>query len=140
MKKALQVFTALLIFALTGYSFAGPRITFTELITDAENDSKLVSAAHQLAAQKNLPVTILTADKVMLDAKGIENGKVVYSVVTNPADIYHNSFTVFFEEAESRFDLSASLLIYPNGNVTDNTNGLYRYQLDNNTRGLENFC
>jgi len=139
MKKALQVFTALLIFALTGYSFAVPKITFTELITAAENDAKIVSSAYELAAQKNLPVTILTSDKVMIDAKGIENGNVVYSVITNPADIYDNSFTVFFEEAESRFDLSASLLIYPNGNVTDNTKGLYRYQLDNNTRGLEKF-
>ncbi|MBK8981466.1 MAG: T9SS type A sorting domain-containing protein [Ignavibacteria bacterium] len=139
MKKALHVFTAVFIFTLTGSLFAGPKMTFTELITAAEKDANLVSSAHHLASQKNLPVTILTADKVMIDAKGIENGNVVYSVITNPADIYDNSFTVFFEEAEKRFDFSASLIIYPNGNITDNTNGLYRYELEQSTRGIEKF-
>ena len=127
MKKTLKIFTAALFFAFTGNSFAGPKITFTELIIAAEKDAKLTAAAHQLAAQKNLPVTILTADKVTIDARGIENGNVVYTVITNPADIYDNSFTLFFEEAVKGYDLSASLLIYPNGNVIDNTNGLYRY-------------
>ncbi|HAY34279.1 MAG TPA: T9SS type A sorting domain-containing protein [Ignavibacteria bacterium] len=139
MKKTLKIFTAALFFAFTGNSFAGPKITFTELIIAAEKDAKLTAAAHQLAAQKNLPVTILTADKVTIDARGIENGNVVYTVITNPADIYDNSFTLFFEEAVKGYDLSASLLIYPNGNVIDNTNGLYRYQLDQSARGLEKF-
>ena len=117
MKPKLLFTLALFILSLSSVSFAGPKISFTELITNAERDAHSVISAKQFAIQNNLPVTILTKNKTVIQALGIENSKVVYSVITNPAEIYSGSYVMFFDEIEKNFDLSTSRIIYSKNKI-----------------------
>ncbi|MBS1516938.1 MAG: T9SS type A sorting domain-containing protein [Bacteroidetes bacterium] len=139
MKKTLLSAVIFLLIVSGGNSFSKPDISFTELVTRAELNPGLMFAAEKLAAKKNIPAAVFTRDNVIIEAKGIENGKVVYSVITNPADIYNGSYTLFFDEIQKNFDLSTSYLIFSKNNVQDHTGGHYSYSLSQNSFGLNKF-
>ncbi|MFZ1320593.1 MAG: T9SS type A sorting domain-containing protein [Ignavibacteria bacterium] len=135
MKPKLLFTLALFILSLSSVSFAGPKISFTELITNAERDAHSVISAKQFAIQNNLPVTILTKNKTVIQALGIENSKVVYSVITNPAEIYSGSYVMFFDEIEKNFDLSTSRIIYSKNKIIDNSGDTYKIILNPEVSG-----
>ena len=135
MKPKLLFTLALLLLSFSSVSFAGPKISFTELITNAERDAQSFISAKQLAMQYHLPVTILTKNKTVINAIGIEDGKVVYSVITNSADIYSQSYVMFFDEIEKNFDLSTSLIIYSKNNIVDNSGDTYKIILNPEVSG-----
>ncbi len=105
--------------------FSSPKTGFKELLENAERDVHVYMDARNTAMHQGLPVNILTANRVMIDAKGIENGKVVYAVLTDLADIYNGAYTAFYEEITAKFDLGSSKITYGNGIVVDNTGGMY---------------
>ena len=106
---------------------ASPKISFEELVVAAEQNSQLVNEAHAVALVQNLPVTIMTSGGVIIDAKGVESGKVVYAVITDKADVFNFGYTAFYEEVILVIDISSSLIRYADGSVTDNTGGKYDY-------------
>ena len=120
MKKAL-----LLLFILSGTLNASPRMTFNEALFQGEMFPEKVIQAREEAIRQELPLNILTSDRIMCDVKAIEDGKIVYSVFTNLANVYDGGYTAFCEEVASRYNLSASRLDYGNGNIIDNTGGMY---------------
>lgn len=81
--------------------------------------------AEQLAGSLGLPVRIYTNDYIFIEAKDIEEGQVVYTVIVDRYRIFDNAYTAFYNEVESAFDLSRARIEYGNGTVIDNTNGLY---------------
>lgn len=123
MKKI--ILALLMLTALYPAILAAPRITFNDLLNNAEQNPVIWRNARNEAIRQNLPVNILTHDRVMIDAKGIEDGKVVYAVITNFADIYNGAYTLYYDEVITRFDLGLSRIDYGNGNVVDNTGGIY---------------
>jgi len=129
MRKIFLQFAAFLLITINAYS--KPSIGFEELLMQSENNPRLVLAARNLAAGKNIPVNILTLNKVMYDVKGIENGKVVYAVFKNLADVYNGGYCAFYEDVVKETDFSKCRLDYGNGNITDNTGGMYNPVISN---------
>ncbi|MCX7878852.1 MAG: T9SS type A sorting domain-containing protein [Ignavibacteria bacterium] len=104
---------------------SSPYVSFTELLIRSELNPQLVRQARELAIRQALPVNILTSDRVMIDAKGIENGKVVYAVFTNMLDVYDGGYTAFFEDISAKYNLYTARIDYGNKRVIDNTGGMY---------------
>lgn len=129
--------TSLLLF-ITSFSIASPRISFKDLLAAAEEKPELQQIARTEAIKMGLPVNIITSNRIMLDAKGIEDGKVVYAVITNLLDVYDGAYTVFYEEAAAQFYFSNARIDYGNGNITDNTGGLFNPVLSSRS-GLTRF-
>ena len=50
------------------------------------------------AGKQNLPVSVYIPGKVFIEAKDVEHGKVVYSVITNFARPEIGGFTAFYED------------------------------------------
>lgn len=121
--KPIKLIPFLIIISATLLS--SPRISFNQLLTQAELDPQSLREARQLAISQGLPVNILTVNRVMIDAKGMENGKVVYAVFTNLLNIYDGGYTAFYDHISVRYNLYTSRIDYGNGNVIDNTGGMY---------------
>jgi len=102
---------------------AKPRIGFAELMEIAEQNSQLQKSARDLAAVLNQPYSIKTTEGILIDAKAIENGKVVYAVITNVVDVYKGGYTAYYEDITSLYNNRNSKLYYGNGVVVDNTGG-----------------
>ena len=123
MKRTIIFLLALLI--QSSVLISSPRIGFKDLLEKAERDVQVYRDTRNTATQQGLPVNILTAERVMIDAKGVEDGKIVYAVITDFADVFNGAYTAFYEEVTARFDLGSSKITYGNGTVVDNTGGMY---------------
>lgn len=129
------LFTIIFLVSVVNASHSVPCISFEELLEQSELHPDKVTAARKIALSKHLPVNILTLNKTMYDAKGMEDGKVVYAVFTDLADVYKGGYCAFYEDVEFNVDLSTSRVDYVNGNITDNTVGLYNPQLSDYSVG-----
>lgn len=105
--------------------FASPGISFQDLLMQAELNPKVQLEARRLAIAKGQAVNILSTSKIMIDAKAIENGKVVYAVFTDLLDVYNGGYTAYYEEALRIIDPASSRFDYGNGRVVDNTGGYF---------------
>lgn len=124
MRKILSL-SIIFLFTALYTSFSSPKITFSELLTKAELNPQVQRDARTIAVNKRQPVNVLTTDWVMMDAKFIEDGKVVYAVFKNLYDVYNGGYTAFWEEIVRDFDLQTARLDFGNGNITDNTGGMF---------------
>jgi hypothetical protein len=123
--RKLFIFALFLLFLVTGSSFAAPKITFQELLEKAETTPSILKTTKDLCVSLNLPFEIYTNQKVIIAAKGIEDGKVVYAVFKNAARIYDGAEVLFYDAVIQNYDLASSKIVYGDGTIVDNTNGLY---------------
>ena len=101
--------------------FSQPKISFSDLMIKTELNPKLIANARIEAGKANLPISIYIPNKAFIEAKDIENGKVVYSVITNFAHPEEGGYTAFFDEVSEKFDLSKARIHYSNGSMIDNS-------------------
>lgn len=120
MKKLFLTFLVLLL-CFTEFLFAQPKSNFEDISIKNEINPSLLLPVFQLAESLNLPVEIYIPNTVMCRASGIENGKIIYSVITDFTNPYNGAFCAFYDEILNSFDLSRARIIYANGRSTDNT-------------------
>jgi len=92
-----------------------PLISFKELMLNAETDYSNVMLAREITGQRNIPHSIYLPEGVFIEAQGVENGEVVYAIFNNLAKPFNNGETAFFNEIESRFDLSSARFHFTKG-------------------------
>ncbi len=97
----LSVVVAFILMEATGV--AGTRISFEELVLRNEQSPQLGFEAKELAARLGLPKTAYLANGVLVDALGIEDGRPVYSVITNAAHPFDGGMAMFFEDVQDAF-------------------------------------
>lgn len=122
MNKSL-IYIITVFFSLTLNLHAKPKISFNELLIKAEKDRQTQFDARILAFVNNQPYSIKTINGILIDAKTIEDGKVVYAVITNTADVYNGSYTAFFEEILHLFNEKNSKQYFYGGIKKDFTGG-----------------
>ena len=87
----MKKFFLILCFVYTAFQSsanASPRISFEDLLIQSELNPQNVLQARETAIRQGIPVSIMTSDRIMIDAKYVEDGRPVYAVYTNFADIY----------------------------------------------------
>lgn len=104
---------------------AAPRISFSELLMQAELNAKAVNDSRNFAISNGLAVNILSKSGIMIDAKGIEDGKVVYAVFKDMLDVYNGGYTAYYEDALKAIDPVNSRFDYGYGRIIDNTGGYF---------------
>jgi len=82
------------------------RVTYHDLTIAAEENPQLVMDARKLADKQGLPHTIYTDNGIFIEARGIQNDKVVYGVVTDLNDAMGSGSVAFWENIQNIFDLS----------------------------------
>jgi len=121
MKIFTVLFSLLFLFQLNAQDY--PKISFIDLTVLAEQNPHHIIDAKALADKLGLPHTIYTADGKFIEAKGIENNKVVYSVINNVANLQSNASVSFWSEIQQTVDLTKSRVHYLKQETTNPTLG-----------------
>ncbi len=95
----------------------------------SEEDYNMVVEARELTALQNIPHTVYLEEGVFVEARSVENGKVVYAVIQNILDIYDGGYTAFWNQIDSQYDLSIARQHFANGETINPTVG-YPAQYD----------
>ena len=91
--------------------------------------------AKQQAAANNMPLSVLLPGNIKIDVMGLEDGKIVYSVITNFAHPTIGARMMFYDELITNYDLSKGYIYYGNGIIIDNTHGLFDPQISERGTG-----
>jgi len=110
---------------MAAIGFTAPIEDFNTVYTRAETNPAIQKQAEQLASTLGHPLRIYTNDYKFIEAKGVENGQVVYTVIVDRYNVYNEAYTAFYNDVVSTFDLTKSRIDYGKGNVVDNTGGMY---------------
>ncbi len=128
MKNFSLLFLLVLIISnLQSFPQENPRIDFQSLLEISEEDYSNVIEARKLAAMQNIPHTIYTKEGVFIEARAIEDGKIVYAVYQNIVNVFEGGTTAYWEQISSQFDLTHARQHFANG-VTVNPNVGYPTQ------------
>lgn len=116
---------ALTLFFISG-SFAdqAPQGKFEDLLTELERNPQIQNEIDRLAISNNLPVEIYLEEGIYITALGVENGKIVYGIMNNMADIYNGAETSFIEGITARYNLSNARVHYADGRVNNPSIGM----------------
>ena len=129
--KQLILVLSIIISICTDITFASPKIGLNELLIQSELNPQIVTSARSEAVRQQLPVSIITKSKIKYDVMSVENGRPVYAVITNFADIFKGGYTSFYEDI--KFNSADSRIDYGNGNIKDNTNGYFNPVITDNS-------
>jgi len=129
--KQLILVLSIIISICTDLTFASPKIGLNELLIQSELNPQIVTSARSEAVRQQLPVSIITKSKIKYDVMSVENGRPVYAVITNFADIFKGGYTSFYEDI--KFNSADARIDYGNGNIKDNTNGYFNPVITDNS-------
>ena len=129
MKKLKPLIILTLFIAFPIFAQDSPQIGFIELMELSEEDYNMVVEARKLTALQNIPHTVYLEEGVFVEARSVENGRVVYTVIQNILDIYDDGFTAFWNQIDSQYDLSIARQHFANGETINPTVG-YPIQYD----------
>jgi hypothetical protein len=104
--------TLLLVAAVTAQD--KPKVNFEDLMISAEQNFQIVNDARELAASLDLPHTIYLPEGVFIEAKGIENNEVVYTIINNIQRPFDNGEVAYWQEISSRYDLANARIHWTN--------------------------
>ena len=110
-----------LIFSISAFGQEKPIIGFEDLIINAEEDAQILKDVRLLTAQLDIPHTIYLPEGIFIEARGIENGKVVYAVIQNIIDIYDSGVAAYWDQIVSQYDLSRARQHFTNGETINPT-------------------
>jgi len=105
-KHQLFILVLTLLYAVSAAAQFKPTIGFEELMISAEKDFNQVLEARKLAEMYDLPHTIYLPEGIFIEAKGVENNQVVYSIINDLIHPFNRGEVAFWEEVDARFDLS----------------------------------
>lgn len=91
-----------------------PTINFEDLMISAEEDFQIVMDARKLAELYDLPHTIYLPEGVFIEAKGVENNHVVYTIINDMRHPFNNGEVAYWEEILSRYDLTSARIHWAN--------------------------
>ncbi|MBZ0198894.1 MAG: T9SS type A sorting domain-containing protein [Ignavibacteriaceae bacterium] len=116
-KLLFKTFSFFILLSAPLFAQLKPQINFVSLLETSETNPVNKYAACLTALELNQPWSIYTADGVFIEALAVENQKPVYAVITNLINPYNGGYTAFFEEINSRYNLSKARVIYSKENI-----------------------
>lgn len=108
----MKLFTFLFTLILVSFAQSQPRITYHNLTIAAEQNGQIIFEARTLAEKLGLPHTIYTPEGVFIEARGIENGKIVYAIVNNVSDPINSGSVGYWDDIQANYDLAKSRVHY----------------------------
>ena len=112
----MKLFTILTVALSISLNFAQekPHITFSELTLSAEQNPQQILDARKLAEKLGLPHTIYSVEGFFIEAKGIENNKIVYTIIKDMQHTFNNGEVAFWDEISTRFDFTKARIHWAN--------------------------
>jgi hypothetical protein len=134
--KLTVILICLLISALACFANQKPSINLENLLIKTEKNPQSRLNAYNLAGSQNLPTLAYLSGGEIIQALDIEDGKVVYGIITNRAHPFSGGKTMFYDELINIYNLNTGKIYYANGNIVDNTHGMFDPVPSHRTNGL----
>lgn len=119
-KKNVMRKTALLCIIIISAVFtlkAQVRNDFCSLYVNTEKNPSIRIEAENLAVSKGLPYEIYICNTAYITAISTDNGRVVYSVITDFLNPYNGGRCAYYEDIIKSYDLSKARITYGSGTV-----------------------
>jgi hypothetical protein len=118
MKKFPSLFL-LVVLSVAELFSATPKKSLAEVLEQNERNPQLGIAAQQLARTQNIPFNIFLNKGILMHALAIENGNVVYAVMTNLLRPFDGGTTMFYEDIVQHYDLQNATINFFHPLITD---------------------
>ena len=106
------------------YSQERPSISAQDLIELSETDFNNLHSARTLAMEIGIPYSIYLRDGVFIDALGVENEKPVFLVMQDITNPFEKSYTAFYDEIKSSFNLENARMHFGKNRVVNSRLGI----------------
>ncbi|MEK7263746.1 MAG: T9SS type A sorting domain-containing protein [Bacteroidota bacterium] len=98
---------------------ATPKKSLAEILEQNERNPQLGIAAKQLARTQHIPFNMYLEEGILMDALDVENGNVVYAVMTNLLRPFDGGATMFYEDIVQQYDMQNATINFFRPIVTD---------------------
>lgn len=97
------------------FSQSSPDVDYLTLTYALERNPELLVVAKNAARERGLPIMIHIPGEVLIEAAGVEEKEVVYTVISNFLDPRDGGYTAFFDHIEAIYDLENAEINYGRG-------------------------
>ncbi|WP_348342550.1 T9SS type A sorting domain-containing protein [Ignavibacterium sp.] len=112
MKRIFLFMVGVLISTSVVYSQYEPLYSFEELMRITEENPQMIVEAREMTSLLEIPHSIYLPQGIFIEARAVQNDRVVYAVINNLLDIYDNAEVLTWQQIQNRFDLSVARLNY----------------------------
>lgn len=112
MKKLFQFLLLVILSTSFVYPQSEPIYSFEELMRTTEENPKMIIEAREITSTLQIPHSIFLPQGVFIEARAVQNNRVLYAVMKNLLDIYDNAEVLTWEQIQNRFELSSARLNY----------------------------
>jgi len=106
---------------LAGSLFSQVKTNFEQILIDKEKDPTIVLKAYETAGATGHPVEIYIPNQALMEAVSVEDGKIVYAVITNFLHPFKDGYCTTWDEIQKKFNTTKARLTFADGHVSDNT-------------------
>lgn len=104
--KSLFKLAALFIFIVCISPLQSQEYSFEELLVQKELNPEIYIEAKRAAIKQELPVSIKLSNGNLIDVLKVENGELLYSLITNQSDPFSGGEILTYNQIINRFDFS----------------------------------
>ncbi len=112
MRKIFLFFLPVLLTANLIYSQSEPIYSFEELMRISEENPQMIIEAREKTSMMQIPHSIYLPEGIFIEARAVQNEKVLFAVINNLLDIYKDAEVLTWQQIQNRFDLSSARLNY----------------------------
>ena len=110
MKKLFRFLVIVLLSSTFLYSQSEPIYSFEELMRITEENPQMISEARERTSFLQIPHSIYLPEGIFIEARAVQNNRVLYAVIKNLLDIYNDAEVLTWEQIQNRFELSSARL------------------------------
>ncbi len=112
MKKIFLFFVGIFLSTTIIYSQYEPPYSFEELMRITEENPRMILEAREVTSVLEIPHSIYLPEGIFMEARAVQNNKVIFAVMRNILDIYDNAQVLTWEQIQNQYNLSSARLNY----------------------------
>jgi hypothetical protein len=112
MKKVFQFLLIVILSTSFVHSQSEPIFSFDELMRITEENPKMISEAREKTSFLQIPHSIYLPEGIFIEARAVQNNRVLYAVIKNLLNIYDNAEVLSWEQIQSKYELSNARMHY----------------------------
>ncbi|WP_337872930.1 hypothetical protein, partial [Ignavibacterium sp.] len=112
MKKLFQFLVIILLSSTFLYSQSEPIYSLEELMRVSEENPQMILEAREKTSLLQIPHSVYLPEGIFIEARAVQNNKVIYAVIKDILNIYNNSEILTWEQIQSKYELSNARIHY----------------------------
>ncbi|MEJ5261841.1 MAG: T9SS type A sorting domain-containing protein [Ignavibacterium sp.] len=112
MKRLFQFILSVLLLSTFLYSQSEPIYSFEELMRITEENPQMILDAREKTSLLQIPHSVYIPEGIFIEARAVQNNKVLYAVIKDMLNIYKNAEVLTWEQIQAKYELSNARIHY----------------------------